>query len=257
LDAGSVGVDYDMTRLWTLAILFTGLPATVTHVAAQGGVPLQGHFTWGPEVSGIQPCGAEVMYWASVREEIRDDLTETYYALTDEPYQFVYVEVAGWIGTGPTDGFALDYDGLWVVTRVDTVRSAGEEDCDHVSLPVWLDSGRVDCESPRTSDIIDCVTVQLMEADARLDRYTTEALLRFAADSDALFRTQDAWDRYRDEHCSAAAEQWGEGTIRPVMFLGCRLSLSEDRLLAVWDAYLRNTVTDLPDPRVDRQGGCR
>lgn len=220
-------------------------------VDAQSGLRVRGHFIWGVEVSALAPCGVAEVYWVSLPADLRGDLVDRYTELATEPYDRIYVEVGARPDTGPTVGFAADYDALWRLTRVDSVAAAAPSDCMGVPAPVWSGAVPNGCDGSTTRDMVDCMTAQLVSADQTVNLYATEALT-LAADPEGFFRATDAWEEYRDLHCAAAAEQWAGGSIRPVQYLGCRLGLSEARLLEIWDAYLERSGTSFADPRGDR-----
>jgi uncharacterized protein YecT (DUF1311 family) len=88
---------------------------------------------------------------------------------------------------------------------------------------------------------------QLVEADQTLSRYVTEAL-NLTADPQGLFRATEAWESYRDMRCAAASARSAGRSIQTALHFGCRFMLSQERLEFIWDAYLRNARTDLPDP---------
>ena len=124
------------------AILFLVLPLVLPFdLAAQSGVPLQGHFVWGGEVSAFRPCGMPDYFWATMStRELRESVVSAYDQFAAEPYDSVYLVTRGWISTGPPGAFEESYNQTWLVTKVDSIRSAGAGDCIGISEPPWLES---------------------------------------------------------------------------------------------------------------------
>jgi len=76
-----------------------------------------GIYVWGHEVSAITFCdNASATYWVSGNTV---PLRDAYEALRlEEPYTEVFVRVMGRFGAEATEGFAADYDGVFVVEKV-------------------------------------------------------------------------------------------------------------------------------------------
>ncbi len=68
----------------------------------------RGHLVWGHEVRSFKPCGREVEYW--VVDGTGGEVREVYRALTHEPYQPLYAELRGILGTSPSTGFGAEYE---------------------------------------------------------------------------------------------------------------------------------------------------
>jgi len=88
-----------------------------------------GIYVWGHEVSAITFCDdASATYWVSGDTV---PLREAYEAFRfEEPYTEVFVRVMGRFGAEATEGFAADYDGVFVVEElVEMERLAPGNDC--------------------------------------------------------------------------------------------------------------------------------
>ena len=93
----------------------------------------RGRFYWGPEVESFHPCGSKKAYWVEGDEPTLQSLrdrTEKLRERRGKPYQPVYVEVVGAIDTkSKREGFAEDYDGLFLLRKVKRASNAVPKDC--------------------------------------------------------------------------------------------------------------------------------
>ena len=104
-----------------------------------------------------------------------------------------------------------------------------------------------------------CMAEKLDQAEKRLQTYVQAAIDRHTDvggkfDNVALGvqASQSAFEAYRDIECDAVLEDWKEGTIRGVMTLGCRLTLTNERTRTVWTnwlQYIDSTPPILPEPK--------
>jgi uncharacterized protein YecT (DUF1311 family) len=89
------------------------------------------------------------------------------------------------------------------------------------------------------------------DAEAILERYLAESRRLLAGDQGALAAldaAQAAWQSYRDKQCSAVYAVYETGTIRGAQFAGCKLEATERRTYELWQTYIENMVSDLPEP---------
>lgn len=106
-------------------------------------------------------------------------------------------------------------------------------------------------ETPATDA---CYEAEATSRQTELGRYVAAARERLADEPAALaaFNTgQQAWEAYRDAHCSGVLERWKDGTIRTMTTLGCRIDLMGQRTHQVWKDYLTfrdSTPPVLPEP---------
>ena len=94
-----------------------------------------GLYVWGHEVRAITFCGDEQnTYW--VRDET-DSLRTAYEALQLEtPYAEAFVRVRGRFEPNAADGFAADFDGVFVVEDlVSMSRPSAEANCARPAVP--------------------------------------------------------------------------------------------------------------------------
>ncbi|MEB3198913.1 MAG: lysozyme inhibitor LprI family protein [Synechococcaceae cyanobacterium] len=135
-----------------------------------------------------------------------------------------------------------------------------------LAAPGWSAPGRPQSSPERcrnastTLAMQDCLSAELKTLEQQLQRYLTAARQRLSAEAEtpegrrqareALERSQQAWQQYRDSACQAVWLRWQGGTIRGPMVLECRLALSHERLRHLWAEFL--TTMDgpplLPDP---------
>ena len=103
-------------------------------------------------------------------------------------------------------------------------------------LPVALTLARPaaagDCESPRTQREIEaCTRVELASANEELEAVL--AALKTALDGGhrgRLEKAQEAWRRYRDANCQAAAAAYEGGTLSISELDGCHARLASARV---------------------------
>jgi uncharacterized membrane protein/heat shock protein HslJ len=96
-----------MRVLIYILLLFTNI-LLFFHATSYGNDYFRGHLVLGHEVRSFTPCERNVEYW--VLDQTGGDLWKVYKELTHQPYQPIYVEVLGHLGSPPVDGFGADYD---------------------------------------------------------------------------------------------------------------------------------------------------
>lgn len=112
------------------------------------------------------------------------------------------------------------------------------------------------CGGPTTPEAEQCLAADLARADLELNRYYAAAVRRLtdegqAAALAALRTSERAWIRHRDAECDAVWEYWKNGTIRGGKALGCKLTATRARAMAVWRTWLTypdGTPSLLPRP---------
>ena len=93
----------------------------------------QGFYVWGPDVDEFSPCGSDKTYWVVTSEALGNRLVDAHEAGRTEPYQGLFVEVRGFYAGPPNEerggAFADQYDGLFEITEVRTMRRIMASDC--------------------------------------------------------------------------------------------------------------------------------
>jgi uncharacterized protein YecT (DUF1311 family) len=115
-----------------------------------------------------------------------------------------------------------------------------------------------DCNGD-TPEMNACMLEKVDRAEKRLQTYLQKAIERHTDDSgkfDAVAlgiqASQTAFEAYREIECNSVLEDFKDGTIRGIMTLGCRLSLTNERTHTVWNnwlQYMDSTPPLLPDPK--------
>ena len=90
---------------------------------------VEGIFVYGHEVRTFQPCGTHRVLWVRGSDRILTALRESHGVLTSQDYEEVYVKLRGEELPGVDDGFARDYDGVWIVEEVLKIRKRKDGDC--------------------------------------------------------------------------------------------------------------------------------
>lgn len=92
----------------------------------------EGTYVWGAEVNSFSPCGSgDKAFWVVGSEEAIDQLKAATERLIKKPYGGLYVRVTGGYA-GPVsdeDGFAAQYDGLFEINKVWSIRKTSKTDC--------------------------------------------------------------------------------------------------------------------------------
>jgi uncharacterized protein YecT (DUF1311 family) len=95
------------------------------------------------------------------------------------------------------------------------------------------------CEDKKsTAEQMECLGPALKKADADLNRIYQKTLKELPAEDAARLRkAQRAWLAYRDTHCDADQQRYSGGSIAPVVFAQCRLTLTQRRSKEIEETY--------------------
>lgn len=114
----------------------------------------------------------------------------------------------------------------------------------------------IDCDKAWTTPAINqCMYKDLVEAEKVMAKYLAKSLERYLEDEvsvASIKKGQEAWLSYREEHCGAVYDTWRDGTIRTAMGLGCKLELTHQRTIVLWQSFLNyvdSTPSLLPEPK--------
>jgi hypothetical protein len=221
--------------------LFAVAIGGATPGVGQEGIPVRGHLVMADGVVVLEPCGTFEPYALSTSSEVGGELANAVEVYGGPTRRRIFVDMAGWMDTGPLTRAASTFAGTWIPTRVESVRGETATDCRNETPPLWLRPG---CERLSAPDL-DCLPADLVAADLGLARYVTEAL-EFGTDAGEIAAAHAAWKRTRELRCTDTRLA---GRVDPLWVMSCRLATSRARLLAIWDEHLSGTATDLPDPR--------
>ncbi|MEZ9480449.1 lysozyme inhibitor LprI family protein [Vibrio splendidus] len=115
----------------------------------------------------------------------------------------------------------------------------------------------IDCENAmNTIDINHCAAIELESAQAELDKYLTASFEHNDYDAElvaSIKKAQDSWQAYMSAHCNSVYTQWRDGSIRGVMALSCKTTLTKQRTHEVWVnflTYMDSTPPVLPEPKL-------
>ena len=89
----------------------------------------KGYYIYGHEVNTFQPCGQTRVLWVSGSNQVLKKMRQHYARYTDQPYEEVFVELAGVLAGKAADGFAMDYDGQFLVKKMLTMKAKSKDDC--------------------------------------------------------------------------------------------------------------------------------
>lgn len=125
------------TVVGLFAVLWLGAcsPAAETPASIPEGAsePLhgvvEGLYVYGHEVRTFQPCGTHRVLWLQGAEDLLTTLKESHQVLTALPYEEVFVRLRGDELPAAAEGFAADYDGIWLVEEVLEIRKRKDGDC--------------------------------------------------------------------------------------------------------------------------------
>ncbi|CDT79987.1 conserved exported hypothetical protein [Vibrio coralliirubri] len=125
------------------------------------------------------------------------------------------------------------------------------------SFSALADEGIVDCENAmNTIEINQCAAIELESAQAELDKYLAASFEHNAYDAElvaSIKKAQESWQAYMTAHCDSVYTQWRDGSIRGVMALSCKTSLTKQRTHEVWTnflTYMDSTPPVLPEPKL-------
>ncbi|CDT44142.1 lysozyme inhibitor LprI family protein [Vibrio coralliirubri] len=125
------------------------------------------------------------------------------------------------------------------------------------SFSALADDGVVDCENAmNTIEINQCAAIELESAQAELDKYLAASFEHNAYDAQlvaSIKKAQESWQAYMTAHCDSVYTQWRDGSIRGVMALSCKTTLTKQRTHEVWEnflTYMDSTPPVLPEPKL-------
>lgn len=107
-----------------------------------------------------------------------------------------------------------------------------------------------------TQELNACAADDLSRETARMRRYFDAALARARANDEAareawLTASQTAWEGYAEIRCQGVLDQWKGGSIRTLMYLGCKTEAARRRTHDIWTdhlTYADSTPPILPEP---------
>ncbi|MEZ9201242.1 hypothetical protein CWN85_03945 [Vibrio splendidus] len=115
----------------------------------------------------------------------------------------------------------------------------------------------IDCENAmNTIEINQCAAIELESAQAELDKYLAASFEHNAYDAElvaSIKKAQESWQAYMSAHCSSVYTQWRDGSIRGLMALSCKTTLTKQRTHEVWAnflTYMDSTPPVLPEPKL-------
>lgn len=118
-------------------------------------------------------------------------------------------------------------------------------------------SNVVDCEKAMTTiEINQCAKLELESAQDTLNQYYQASLKRHQEDKElvsAIETSQADWQTYMESQCGAVFTQWRDGTIRGVVTLSCKTTLTKQRTHQLWQyflTYMDSTPPILPEPEL-------
>ncbi|PHX03848.1 lysozyme inhibitor LprI family protein [Vibrio splendidus] len=115
----------------------------------------------------------------------------------------------------------------------------------------------IDCENAmNTLEINQCAAIELESAQAELDKYLAASFEHNAYDAElvaSIKKAQESWQAYMTAHCDSVYTQWRDGSIRGIMALSCKTTLTKQRTHEVWAnflTYMDSTPPVLPEPKL-------
>ncbi|MEZ8253764.1 lysozyme inhibitor LprI family protein [Vibrio splendidus] len=115
----------------------------------------------------------------------------------------------------------------------------------------------IDCENAmNTIDINHCAAIELESAQAELDKYLAASFEHNDYDAElvaSIKNAQESWQAYMSAHCNSVYTQWRDGSIRGLMALSCKTTLTKQRTHEVWAnflTYMDSTPPVLPEPKL-------
>lgn len=91
--------------------------------------PIKGHYIYGHETNTFQPCEQHKVYWVNGSNQILNRLKNKYESFKLQPYEKVFVELTGEFSDKSLDGFAMDYDGQFLVSTLLSMDKKTNDDC--------------------------------------------------------------------------------------------------------------------------------
>ncbi|MDH5888042.1 lysozyme inhibitor LprI family protein [Vibrio splendidus] len=115
----------------------------------------------------------------------------------------------------------------------------------------------IDCENAmNTIEINQCAAIELETAQAELDKYLAASFEHNDYDAElvaSIKKAQESWQAYMSAHCNSVYTQWRDGSIRGLMALSCKTTLTKQRTHEVWAnflTYMDSTPPVLPEPKL-------
>ncbi|PTP79708.1 lysozyme inhibitor LprI family protein [Vibrio splendidus] len=115
----------------------------------------------------------------------------------------------------------------------------------------------IDCENAmNTLEINHCAAIELETAQAELDKYLAASFEHNDYDAElvaSIKKAQESWQAYMSAHCNSVYTQWRDGSIRGLMALSCKTTLTKQRTHEVWVnflTYMDSTPPVLPEPKL-------
>ncbi|MEZ8714950.1 lysozyme inhibitor LprI family protein [Vibrio splendidus] len=115
----------------------------------------------------------------------------------------------------------------------------------------------IDCENAmNTIEINQCAAIELETAQVELEQYLEASFEHNDYDAElvaSIKKAQESWQAYMSAHCSSVYTQWRDGSIRGVMALSCKTTLTKQRTHEVWVnflTYMDSTPPVLPEPKL-------
>lgn len=123
-------------------------------------------------------------------------------------------------------------------------------------LAVANDDQAINCANAiSTPEINHCAYLELEQAQAELTQYLQTSYEHNAHDPELIESikvAQKDWQTYVKSHCDSIYMQWREGTIRGVMAISCKKTLTKQRTHEIWSnflTYMDNTQAVLAEPK--------
>ncbi|MEZ8358380.1 lysozyme inhibitor LprI family protein [Vibrio splendidus] len=115
----------------------------------------------------------------------------------------------------------------------------------------------IDCENAmNTLEINHCAAIELETAQAELDKYLAASFEHNDYDAElvaSIKKAQESWQAYMSAHCNSVYTQWRDGSIRGLMALSCKTTLTKQRTHEVWAnflTYMDSTPPVLSEPKL-------
>ena len=115
----------------------------------------------------------------------------------------------------------------------------------------------VDCENAmNTIEINHCAAIELETAQVELEQYLEASFEHNDYDAElvaSIKKAQESWQAYMSAHCNSVYTQWRDGSIRGLMALSCKTTLTKQRTHEVWAnflTYMDSTPPVLPEPKL-------
>lgn len=98
------------------------------------GAEMRGLLVFGHEAHSLQLCGDTRVFWVRAPGPLYQRLQADYWRLAKRPYEPLYIEIEGEFSEHSTSGFAADYDGTIVVSKVRRISAGGIGACEAAQL---------------------------------------------------------------------------------------------------------------------------